>query len=88
MTKPAPTNPSKKRVMASVAKLLAIAKQMQRMPLSTRSTAYIRRGPSLSTSIPTKMRAGMVSATLMIRSAPTCSLERPIDVWIAAINGA
>ena len=46
------------------------------------------RGPYLSTSMPMMIRAGMVSATFMIRSALTSCWLSPKVTWIAAINGA
>ena len=50
--------------------------------------ANIRRGPSLSTRMPTKIRAGMVSATLRMSKAATSCLLRPKLSRIAAIKGA
>ena len=87
-TNPAPTNASRNRAIAAVVKLSARAKKRQRMPEIASNAEYMRRGPTLSTSMPTTMRAGMVSATLRIRSAETSWSVSLSELRIAAISGA
>jgi len=74
--------------MAMVWKSSAMANRKHRPPEIANSSEYMIRGPKRSTSMPTTIRAGIVSATLRMRSVLTSWSVRSRASRMEAISGA
>lgn len=66
---------------------MAVAHKAQGKATSSSSAVNTRRGPYRSTSAPTAIRAGIVSATLQIRRVFTCSAESFNDAAMVLASG-
>lgn len=88
ITKPAPVNPNKNRVRASISKLSDRAKAKHKSAVIKSKIEKVLRGPKTSTSMPIMIRAGIVSATFKINKVFICWSDKPNDSCIAINKGA
>ena len=88
-TKEAPTDDSTRRDTKSCSRVSPKAKTKVGMAIETISTENTRRGPHLSSAMPTRMRAGMVSATLaMANKRMSSRVSQSAEASIDEASGA
>ena len=89
MTKLAPTVLSTSRETSNWVRLLPKAKKKVGNAIVTSRPEKTTRGPYLSMSAPTRMRAGMVTATLTMASTLMCSsVSHPTSRNMVVASGA
>jgi hypothetical protein len=87
-TNPAPTIPRASRLITSIVNELDMANIVFGTTENTSSAEKSRRGPNRSSSAPTTIRAGTVSARLHNVSVTICAFVRPSSARMATANGA